>query len=158
MPVISAGVLVFRRTPAGVEVLLVHPGGPFWARKDDGAWSIPKGVAGEGEAPLAAAVRELAEETGLRAQGDFLDLGSHKQRSGKTVVAFALEQDFDVSRHESNLFSMEWPPRSGRMAEFPEVDRAGWFPLEAARRKITKGQLPILRALAERLGIDFPES
>ena len=156
MPVISAGVLVFRRTRA-LEVLLVHPGGPFWASKDDGAWSIPKGLAGESEAPLAAALRELAEETGLRAQGDLFDLGSHKQRGGKTIVAFALEQDFDVSRLESNLFSMEWPPRSGRMAEFPEVDRAGWFPFEAARLKITKGQVPILRALAERLGIDFPE-
>ncbi len=128
----SAGILLFRRAPAGVEVLLVHPGGPFWAKKDVGAWSIPKGLADEGEDLLAAAKREFLEETGMPVEGEFLDLGAHKQPSGKTIVAWACEGDFDPASLKSNTFSVEWPPRSGRMAEFPEVDRAAWFSIDEA--------------------------
>lgn len=157
MPVISAGIVLFRRTSADLSVLLVHPGGPFWAKKDIGAWSIPKGIAAEGEAPLTAAVRELFEETGLRVDGQFLSLGSHKQRGGKIVVAFALEHDFDVLRLKSNTFSIEWPPRSGTTVQFPEVDRASWFALEEALSKITKGQVPVLHSLTEKLGVQLPE-
>ena len=151
MPKISAGILLFRRTPAGVEVLLVHPGGPFWAKKDAGSWSIPKGLADEGEDLLAAARREFLEETGATAEGDFLDLGAHRQPSGKTIAAFALEGDFDPAALKSNTFSLEWPPRSGRMAEFPEVDRAAWHSIDEASAKISKGQMSILAALVRKL-------
>jgi predicted NUDIX family NTP pyrophosphohydrolase len=136
----SAGLLLFRETAAGLEVLLVHPGGPFWAKKDDGSWSIPKGEFGDGEEPLAAAKREFEEEMGVAPAGDFIPLESLKQPSGKLVFAWALRSDFDPSRLKSNMFSMEWPPRSGRQQEFPEVDKAAWFGVEAARRKILKGQ------------------
>ncbi|HEY1942655.1 MAG TPA: NUDIX domain-containing protein [Roseiarcus sp.] len=156
MPVISAGIVLFRRASSGFSVLLVHPGGPFWAKKDIGAWSIPKGIAAEGEAPLTAAARELFEETGLRVDGQFLSLGSHKQPGGKIVVAFALEHDFDVLRLKSNTFSIEWPPRSGRMVQFPEVDRASWFGLEEAFSRITKGQVPVLLSLSEKLEVQSP--
>lgn len=148
-PKVSAGILLFRRRPSGVEVLLVHPGGPFWAKKDEGAWSVPKGLAHEGEDSLTAARREFAEETGASAEGPFLDLGVHRQASGKIVAAFACEGALDPAALKSNTFAMEWPPRSGRTAEFPEVDRAGWFSLEAAAVRIVKGQRPILAALAE---------
>lgn len=148
----SAGILLFRKAPAGVEVLLVHPGGPLWAKKDAGAWSIPKGLADEDEDPLAAAKREFLEETGMAAEGEFLDLGAHKQQGGKTVRAFALEGEFDPAALRSNTFPLEWPPRSGRMAEFSEVDRAAWYSPEEALEKIHKGQRPIIEALAERLG------
>ena len=131
--------------------MLVHPGGPFWAKKDAGAWSIPKGLADDGENLLAAAKREFLEETGMAADGDFLDLGAYRQPGGKTVVAWACEADFDTAALRSNTFALEWPPRSGRMAEFPEVDRAGWFSLDEASEKINKGQRPIVTALAERL-------
>ncbi len=151
MPKISAGILLFRRAPAGVEVLLVHPGGPFWAKKDAGSWSIPKGLADEGEDLLAAARREFLEETGATAEGDFLDLGAHRQPGGKTIVAFALEGDFDPAALRSNTFSLEWPPRSGRMAEFPEVDRAAWHSIDEASAKISKGQMSILAALVRKL-------
>jgi predicted NUDIX family NTP pyrophosphohydrolase len=151
MAKISAGILLFRKTPAGVEVMLVHPGGPFWAKKDAGAWSIPKGLADEGEDLLEAAKREFLEETGRAADGDLLDLGAHRQPGGKTVVAWALEGDFDPAALRSNTFALEWPPRSGRMAEFPEVDKAGWFSLDEALEKATKGQRPIIAALVERL-------
>ena len=147
MAKISAGILLFRRTPAGVEVMLVHPGGPFWAKKDLGAWSIPKGLADEGEDLLAAAKREFLEETGATVEGAFLDLGAHKQPGGKTIVAFALEGDFDPASLKSNTFALEWPPRSGRIAEFPEVDRAAWHSIDEALDKINKGQRPILVAL-----------
>jgi predicted NUDIX family NTP pyrophosphohydrolase len=133
-------------------VLLVHPGGPFWAKKDEGAWSIPKGEFQEGEDALEAAARELEEETGARPEGQFIALGSFRQSSAKTVEVWALEGDFDPAKLRSNAFAMEWPPRSGRMQEFPEVDRAQWFTLVEARRKIVKGQVPILAALVARLG------
>jgi predicted NUDIX family NTP pyrophosphohydrolase len=132
--------------------MLVHPGGPFWARKDAGAWSIPKGLADEGEDLLAAAKREFLEETGKAVDGEFLDLGAHKQPGGKTVVAWAHEGDFDPALLKSNTFSIEWPPRSGRMAEFPEVDKSGWYSIDAALEKATRGQRPIIAALAHKLG------
>jgi predicted NUDIX family NTP pyrophosphohydrolase len=143
----SAGILLFRRGPAGVEVMLVHPGGPFWAKKDAGSWSIPKGLAGEGEDLLAAAKREFREETGMSVKGEFLVLGAHKQPGGKTIVAWALEGDFDPATLKSNMFAIEWPPRSGRMAEFPEVDRAAWYSIDEALEKASKGQTPIIAAL-----------
>jgi predicted NUDIX family NTP pyrophosphohydrolase len=142
----SAGLLLFRRHGA-IEVLLVHPGGPFWAKKDDGAWSIPKGLFDEGEDALLAAKREFEEETGQLPQGAPIALGIFRQPSGKRVHAFALEGEFDLKRFKSNSFSMEWPPRSGRTAEFPEADRAGWFGRKDAMVKITRGQRPILEAL-----------
>lgn len=151
MAKISAGILLFRRRPEGVEVLLVHPGGPFWAKKEEGAWSIPKGLADEGEDLLAAARREFGEETGMAVEGPFLDLGAHRQSGGKTVVAWAAEGDFDPAALASNWFSIEWPPRSGKFGTFPEADRAGWFSLAEAHRKAVGGQRAIITALAERL-------
>ncbi len=133
--------------------MLVHPGGPFWMKKDDGAWSIPKGLAEESEDLLAAARREFLEETGAKAEGQFLDLGAHKQPGGKTIVAFGCEGDFDPARLKSNMFTIEWPPRSGKTAEFPEVDKAGWFSVDEALKKATKGQRPIVAALASKLGM-----
>ena len=143
----SAGLLLFRQVGKGLEVLLVHPGGPFWARKDDGAWSIPKGEFEEPEDPLAAAIREFEEETGARPSGEFIPLSPVKQAGGKLVSAWALRADFDPATLRSNTFSMEWPPRSGRLQEFPEVDRAAWFAIEDARQKILKGQGPFLDQL-----------
>jgi len=148
----SAGILIYRRAAAGIEVLLVHPGGPFWAKKDDRAWSVPKGECAPGEDALAAARRELAEETGLTPQGEFLRLGSFRQSSAKTVEVWAVEGEADPARLASNTFAMEWPPRSGRIREFPEVDRAAWFTLPEAARKVVRGQAPILEALSARLG------
>lgn len=147
----SAGLLLYRLKNGQPEVLLVHPGGPYWAKKDDGAWSIPKGEYTEGEEPLAAARREFEEETGICPEGEAIPLGTIRQPGGKLVTAFAMEGDLDASAIRSNTFGMEWPPRSGRMQTFPEVDRAGWFEKEEAERKILRGQLPILRALWERL-------
>jgi len=147
----SAGLLLYRSRPSGLEVLLVHPGGPFWARKDDGAWSIPKGEIAEGEDALAAAIREFAEETGATPQGDFLPLAPVRQPGGKTVHAWAVRSDFDASALKSNLFSMEWPPRSGRRQQFPEVDRAAWFALDIARVKILQGQVPLLDDLVRKI-------
>jgi predicted NUDIX family NTP pyrophosphohydrolase len=132
--------------------MLVHPGGPFWAKKDLGAWSIPKGLADEGEDLLAAAKREFLEETGMMIAGEFVDLGAHKQAGGKTIVAWACEGDFDPALVKSNTFAIEWPPHSGRMAEFPEVDRAAWYSIDEALEKINRGQRPIIAALAEKLG------
>jgi predicted NUDIX family NTP pyrophosphohydrolase len=152
MPKTSAGVLLFRKRAEGVQVLLVHPGGPFWMKKDEGAWSIPKGLADEGEDLLAAAKREFFEETGVAISGAFIDLGAHKQPGGKTVVAFGCEGEFDPASLVSNTFTMEWPPRSGKTAEFPEVDRAEWYSIGEALQKVTKGQRPILAVLAEKLG------
>ena len=149
----SAGILLFRKRPAGVQVMLVHPGGPFWMKKDEGAWSIPKGLADESEDLLAAAQREFLEETGATIRGEFIDLGGHKQSGGKTVVAFGCEGEFDPASLASNTFAMEWPPRSGKTAEFPEVDKAGWYFLDEALKKVTKGQRPIIAALAEALGV-----
>ena len=127
--------------------MLVHPGGPFWAKKDLGAWSIPKGLADEGEDLLAAAKREFLEETGATVEGEFLDLGAHKQPGGKIVVAWAHEREFDPALLKSNTFAIEWPPHSGKTAEFPEVDRAAWFSIDEALEKINKGQKPIIAAL-----------
>jgi predicted NUDIX family NTP pyrophosphohydrolase len=139
---------MYRTRNGALEVLLVHPGGPFWAKKDEGAWSIPKGEPGPNEDPLRAALRELEEETGFRAAGEMSALAPARQAGGKEVVAWAVEGDADPAALRSNTFSMEWPPGSGREAEFPEVDRAGWFPIEVARRKLLKGQLPLLDELA----------
>jgi predicted NUDIX family NTP pyrophosphohydrolase len=145
----SAGLLMFRRVSGDVEVFLVHPGGPFWARKDEGAWSIPKGEYAPGEDPLETAKREFQEETGFQASGEFIPLTSLKQPSGKVISAWALEGDCDAASIRSNTFSMEWPPRSGKQQEFPEVDRAGWFTIPAAKEKILKGQAPFLEELKE---------
>ena len=148
----SAGIVLFRRAPHGLDVFLVHPGGPFWRNKDDGAWSIPKGLYDESEPPLAAAKREFLEETGVAVDGEFVDLGTFKQPGGKIVAAFALEGDFDVAALKSNTFTIEWPPKSGRMTAFPEIDRAAWFAPDEALRKILKGQAPIVRALVAKFG------
>jgi predicted NUDIX family NTP pyrophosphohydrolase len=149
MPKRSAGILMYRRGAQGLEVLLVHPGGPFWARKDLGAWSIPKGEYSEGDAPLAAAIREFAEETGTHPRGELRPLGELTQPGRKIVTAFALEGDFDPTTLKSNTFELEWPPKSGRRATFPEVDRAGWFSLETARTKILPGQREFITRLLE---------
>ena len=140
---------MYRRRDGRVEVLLVHPGGPFWAKKDFGAWSIPKGEFDSDEDPLEAAKREFEEESGIAASGNFVALGEVKQAGGKVVTAWAVEDDCDASLLKSNTFSMEWPPRSGRMVEFPEVDRWGWFALEEARERILVGQRAFLDRLAE---------
>ena len=152
MPKKSAGILLFRRRGGVIELLLVHPGGPFWAKKDAGAWSIPKGEFADPEDPLAAARREFAEETGGTAGGEPIELTPLRQPGGKTVFAWAIEGDFDPDRLRSNRFAMEWPPRSGRTQEFPEVDRAGWFPPEEAREKILKGQVGFVEQLLALLG------
>jgi predicted NUDIX family NTP pyrophosphohydrolase len=151
MPQRSAGILLYRRKSGALEVLLVHPGGPFWARKDEGVWSVPKGLYDEGEAALAAARREFAEETGSRVEGEATSLGSFRQSAGKIVDVWAVEGDFDPATLKSNTFTLEWPPRSGRTRKVPEVDRAEWFTPEAAARKIIKGQRPILDALLAHL-------
>jgi predicted NUDIX family NTP pyrophosphohydrolase len=152
MPQRSAGILLYRHRRGGVEVLLVHPGGPFWAGKDEGVWSIPKGLYATGEDPLAAARREFAEETGAEVDGEAVALGSFRQSSAKIVDAWAIEGEFDPAGLKSNTFTLEWPPRSGTIREVPEVDRAGWFTPEEAARKILKGQRPILEALLRQLG------
>jgi predicted NUDIX family NTP pyrophosphohydrolase len=151
MPHHSAGILLYRRCGRQLEVLLVHPGGPFWANKDDGAWTIPKGGYQPGEEAFAAARREFEEETGKRPEGEALALGSFRQSSAKVVEVWAIEGAFDTQSLTSNTFAMEWPPRSGRQREFPEVDRAAWFTPEVAARKILKGQRAILQTLLQRL-------
>jgi predicted NUDIX family NTP pyrophosphohydrolase len=149
----SAGLLLYRRALDGVEVLLVHPGGPFWTSKDEGAWSVPKGEHDEGEDPLEVAIREFSEELGADPPdaSAAVSLGELRQPSGKRVTAWALEGDLDVANVRSNTFPMEWPPRSGRTAEFPEVDRAGWFDLETARHKLLRGQAPFIDRLTSTL-------
>ena len=148
----SAGLLMYRRTISGeVEVFLVHPGGPFWAKKDKGAWSICKGEYADGEQALEAAKREFEEETGFRAQGEFFELGEVKQAGGKIVSAWAFAGDCDPAKLVSNPFRMEWPPRSGRMVEYPEVDRGGWFRMAQAREQILKSQEPFLDRLQRML-------
>ena len=148
----SAGILLYRLGGSAPEVLLVHPGGPYWARRDVGAWSIPKGEYAEGDDPIACARREFEEETGSALPpGDLVDLGSVTQKGGKVVSAWAAEGDLDADAIRSNTFTMEWPPRSGRMAEFPEVDRAGWFEADAAREKLISAQAEFLDRLLERL-------
>lgn len=143
----SAGLVVYRQRDGNIEVLLVHPGGPFWKNKDAGAWSIPKGEFTEGEESLEVAKREFQEEIGVSINGSFHPLEPIKQRSGKTVYAWAVEADPDVSHVNSNTFTIEWPPRSGKQQEFPEVDRAEWFLLDAAMGKINDGQRELLRQL-----------
>jgi len=143
----SAGILLHRN--GGSEVLLVHPGGPFWAKKDLGAWSIPKGEYSEAEEPLAAAIREFTEETGMHPRGELRPLGEVTQPGRKVVTAFALEGEFDPATLKSNTFDMEWPPKSGRRASFPEVDRAQWFSPEIAREKILQGQRELVDRLLE---------
>ena len=149
----SAGILLYRCGPGGLEVLLVHPGGPFWAKRDDQAWSIPKGEYPPEEDALAAARREFAEETGSEIHGHFTALRPLKQPSGKLVSAWAIAGEFDPASLNSNTFQMEWPPRSGQRQEFPEVDRAAWFDLVTARRKIVTGQVPFLDELVEMLAM-----
>jgi predicted NUDIX family NTP pyrophosphohydrolase len=151
MPKHSAGLLMYRRSGGHLEVLLVHPGGPFWTKKDTGAWSIPKGEHDESEEAFAAATREFQEATGLVAHGPFLPLAPVKQQGGKTVQAWAFAGDCQPESLKSSTFSLEWPPRSGRRQEFPEVDRADWFSLEEARRKIVPGQVPLLDELAAKV-------
>jgi predicted NUDIX family NTP pyrophosphohydrolase len=147
----SAGILMYRRTEKALEVLLVHPGGPFWRNKDDGAWSIPKGEMDEGEDPAEAALREFMEEIGSAPDGPLRSLGEIRQRGGKRVHAFAIEGDIDAGAIASNTFEIEWPPKSGRLQTFPEVDRAGWFDLPAARVKIIESQRLLLDRLMDRL-------
>jgi len=154
--VVSAGLLVYRRTPAGLEVLLAHPGGPFWRQRDEGAWTIPKGKAEEGEDLLSAARRELEEETGVRVTEPVVSLGSVRQKGGKTVHAWAVERDVDPATVKSNTATTEWPRRSGRMIEFPEVDRCAWFDLEAAAAKINPAQRQLLDRLQEHLSTRGP--
>jgi len=150
---LSAGLLVYRVTGRGAEVLCAHMGGPFWARRDDGAWSIPKGEYAAGEDPEAVARREFAEELGMPPPpGPWTSLGEVRQANRKLITAWAVEGDLDVSEIRSNTFPLEWPPRSGRVAEFPEVDRADWFDIPTARRKLVKGQVALLDRLAEMLG------
>ena len=144
----SAGILLYRWREGELEVFLVHPGGPFWARKDAGAWSIPKGEFAPDEDPLAAARREFAEETGLAVDGEFRALRPIRQAGGKVVHAFAIEGEVDPGAIRSDSFTIEWPPRSGRLRAFPEVDRAGWFALAEAQQKILKSQLGLLEQLA----------
>ena len=153
MPQRSAGILLYRHRRNTIEVLLVHPGGPFWARKDDGAWSIPKGEYAPGEDPLAAARREFEEEMGSPPpEGEAVALGVFRQSAAKIVDVWAIDGDLDPATLRSNTFAMEWPPRSGHMIEVPEVDRAAWFTPEAAARKILRGQCPMLQALLKHLG------
>lgn len=150
----SAGILVYRPGPDGLRVLLVHPGGPFWRRKDAGAWSIPKGEIDPGEDPLPAAVREFGEETGIVLAGDFLPLGNLTQAGGKQVTAWAFRGELDLTAIHSNTFTMEWPPKSGRQQSFPEIDRAEWFDLATAQAKILASQRPFLDRLAKALRQD----
>jgi predicted NUDIX family NTP pyrophosphohydrolase len=148
----SAGILLYRITDQGPELLLVHPGGPFWARKDAGTWSLPKGEYGDGDDPRAAALREFEEETGTAPPaGELIQLGSVTQKNGKRVTAWAAEGDLDAGAIRSNTFTMEWPPRSGRRQEFPEVDRAGWFGPDAAREKLNPAQTAFVDRLIELL-------
>jgi predicted NUDIX family NTP pyrophosphohydrolase len=145
----SAGILMYRWTGPRLEVLLVHPGGPFWRNKDEGAWSIPKGEIDEGEDAAVAAQREFLEETGCAVSWPLEPLGDIRQRGGKRVTAFTVEGDLDLDAVKSNTFEMEWPPKTGRMQSFPEIDRAAWFDLPAAHKKILEGQRPLLDRLAK---------
>ena len=145
----SAGIILYRKRNGTVEIFLVHPGGPYWAKKDQGAWSIPKGEYHDGEQALDAARREFREETGAAVNGPFLTLVPVRQPSGKIISAWAAEGEFDPAGLQSNSFSLEWPPKSGIMQEFPEVDRGAWFSLAEAREELSPGQLPLLQGIAE---------
>ncbi|KKW62923.1 NUDIX domain-containing protein [Mycolicibacterium elephantis] len=158
MPKLSAGLLLYRVVDGDVEVLIGHPGGPFWARKDDGAWSIPKGEYTEGEDPWVAAQREFEEELGKPPpQGPRIELAPVRQPSGKVITAFAVRGDLDITDAVSNTFEMEWPKGSGRIREFPEIDRVGWFSVEQARSKLLKGQRPLLDQLLAALEAGEPD-
>jgi predicted NUDIX family NTP pyrophosphohydrolase len=157
MKKLSAGILLYRKEGGQVEVLLAHPGGPFYAKKDDGVWSIPKGEYDENEEAFKAAKREFEEEIGQPApEGDYLEIGEAKL-SAKTIKAWAVEGNLDISTVSSNMFEMEWPPKSGKKQEFPEIDRAGWFSLEQALEKISAGQTVFIERLAEKIDIEKPE-
>ena len=147
----SAGILLFKYGDGRLRVMLVHPGGPFWARKDEGAWSIPKGLLEENEDPLEAAKREFQEETGIAVQGELIELGALKQPSGKVIYAWAHERDLNVSEIRSNAFVVEWPRNSGNVREYPEIDRGQWFDAAEARSKIVKGQAAFIDRLVEKL-------
>ena len=151
MPKHSAGILMYRRVGEDIEVFLVHPGGPFWRKKDRAAWSIPKGEFSSDEDPLEAAKREFKEETGKDVSGDFFSLNTLKQPGGKIVHAWATHGDCDASKIKSNTFTMEWPPKSGKKQEFPEIDKAAWFRTHVAREKIHKGQVKLIDRLLENL-------
>jgi predicted NUDIX family NTP pyrophosphohydrolase len=150
----SAGILVFRLTNGKPQFFLVHPGGPFWKNKDEGAWSIPKGEFADDEDPLVAAKREFEEETGIRCGGKFIELAPVKQKSGKLVFAWALEMDIDPGSVKSNLFSVEWPPKTGKMQEFPEIDKGGWFDVHVAKQKINASQAYFLDQLVTKLNLE----
>jgi predicted NUDIX family NTP pyrophosphohydrolase len=150
----SAGLLMYRRSNGELEVFLIHPGGPFWAKKDLGAWSIPKGGYEQTEPPLDAAKREFQEETGLAPQGTFVEIGEITQTSGKIVTAWAFEGDFDPTKLLSNLCQVQWPPGSGRMIECPEVDRGAWFSIAEAKQRILKSQQPLLDTLSHALNLE----
>lgn len=152
MAVLSAGILLYRRREGGLELLLAHPGGPYWQNKDEGAWMIPKGIVEEGEEPLACALREFEEELGVRCPAAPEPLARIRQKGGKWVEAFAAEGDLDAGAISSNMFKAEWPPRSGAFRSFPEIDRAAWFSLEEARAKILPSQVPLIDALEAKLG------
>ncbi|HLP74006.1 MAG TPA: NUDIX domain-containing protein [Bacteroidales bacterium] len=151
MPKQSAGILLYRIKDSKPEFFLVHPGGPFWAKKDAGAWSIPKGEFSDDEKPVDAAIREFSEETGKEIGGDFIELKPVKQKGGKTVYCFAIEKDIDTKGIRSNTFELEWPPRSGRKQAFPEVDRTGWFDAGTAKIKILESQVPLIEELLAKL-------
>jgi len=151
MPKKSAGILVYRKTKEEYEVLLVHPGGPFWAKRDLNSWSVPKGEFEDDEEPLSAAKREFEEETGFTIEGKLIELVPVKQPGGKLIYTWAVQGDIDISRVKSNLFKIEWPPKSGMFKEFPETDRAEWFAFDIAKKKILSGQVPILDNLLKLL-------
>jgi predicted NUDIX family NTP pyrophosphohydrolase len=152
MPKISAGLLMYRDIDPNLEVLLVHPGGPYWQRKDDGVWTFPRGEVEPGEDYLAAAIREFGEETGWQPQGPYLSLGEARLRSGKTVHGWAFRASYDPASLRSNQFEIEWPPKSGRRMQFPEIDRAGFFTVPEARKKMRSSELLFLDRLVEELG------
>jgi predicted NUDIX family NTP pyrophosphohydrolase len=155
MPQTSAGLLMYRWAGSVLEVFLVHPGGPFWAKKDEGSWSIPKGLVGEGEEKLEAAKREFAEETSILPSGPWIDLGQIRQNSGKNVYGWAFEGNCDPVQVKSNTFTLEWPPKSGQMKQFPEIDKGEFFSLLDARQKINQHQAEFLKRLEEHLGSDY---
>jgi predicted NUDIX family NTP pyrophosphohydrolase len=149
----SAGIILYRFRNNLAEVLLVHPGGPFWAKKDEGAWSIPKGEFEDDEDPLDAAKREIEEETGVKVSGKFIELTPVRQKSGKLVYAWAMEKEVDPELITSNSFEMEWPPKSGKRTSFPEIDKAAWFTMDEAKMKIIEGQTPLLSELLTKLNV-----
>jgi predicted NUDIX family NTP pyrophosphohydrolase len=149
MAKVSSGILLFRKQSSSIEILLVHPGGPFFAKKDEGSWTIPKGELIDDEEPLSAAIREFEEETGYKPAGDFIELPAIKQKGGKIVQCWAVTGDLDPATITSNTFEMEWPPRSGKKKSFPEIDKAAWFSIDTARQKINERQIDFIDKLLE---------